>query len=72
MAYCPVILTKGDRLRLHKIKLRLRCRMAVLDAETARVNYQLDVCHEQMRQLGIPVPPPRPTQGELDLCTTSV
>jgi hypothetical protein len=69
MAYSPVILTKGDRERLHKIKLRLQRRLALCDAEEARLKFKLVVCHEHMRRAGIPVPPPSPIQEELNLCS---
>jgi hypothetical protein len=66
MAYSPVILTKGDRLRLHKIKLRLQLRMSIIDAEEARLKFKLLVCEEHMRRAGIAIPQ-RAAQGELRL-----
>jgi hypothetical protein len=66
MPYSPVILTNGDRHRLHKMKLRLQIRMLVIDAEEARLKYKLLVCEEHMRRAGIPIPV-KPVQQTLSL-----
>jgi hypothetical protein len=66
MAYSPVILTIGDRRRLHKIRLRLLLRVSIIDAEEARLRFKLAVCEDQLREAGVVVPR-RMAQGELRL-----
>jgi hypothetical protein len=63
--YTPVIITRGDRFRLIKMKLRCQRALAVLDAEEAMLSIRLANVHEQMRKAGMPIPLRTPVQQTL-------